>query len=140
MATVVLLAWIIQGAVGLTLVIDWLRHAGGRGARTIVWHIGLSLSGLVFWVWFLVTGAVAPAWIAFAIITAGNTLCDIMLLGRAHRIAPGTTTVWQRYGVAISAIFRGNLPARVSFHALFSGVVYFTCLGVCIGATAAALA
>lgn len=140
MAWVVLLAWIIQAAVGLTLFIDWLRQARGRGARTVVSHIVLSLAGLVFWVWFLSTGTVALAWIAFAIITAGNTFGDIMLLRRARRLAPESTTVWQRYKVAISAIFGRELPPRVSFHALFSAVVYFTCLGVCIGATVAEMA
>ena len=140
MAWVLLLAWLIQGGVGLTLFIDWLRHARRRGARTVVWHLALSLSGLALWVWFVVTGALAPAWIAFAIITAGNTFGDIMLLGRARRIDPEAKTIWQRYGVAITAMARGKLPPRVSFHALFSAVVYFGCLGVCIGATVDALA
>lgn len=135
MALLVLLAWIIQGAFGLTLLIDWVRHARGRGARTVVWHVVLSVSGLVFWVWFVVTGALAPAWIAFAIITTGNTFGDIMLLRRARRIDPEAKTLWQRYRVAIGALGRGKLPPRVSFHALFSGVVYFGCLGVCLGAS-----
>jgi hypothetical protein len=140
MAYAVLIAWIIQGAVGLTLFIGWLRHANGRNPRTVVAHLVLSLSGLAFWVWFVVTGSIVPAWIAFAIITAGNTLGDMMLLGRARRLAPEATTLAQRYGVALSAMFRGKLPPRVAFHAVFSGVVYFGCLGVCIGATVAAAA
>jgi len=140
MAMVVLVAWVTQAAVGLTLFIHWLRHARGRGARTVVSHVVLSLSGLVFWGWFMFTGAVPLAWIAFAIITAGNTFGDVMLLARARRLAPGAKTIWQQYGVAISAIFRGELTPQVSFHTLFSAVVFFTCLGVCIGATATALA
>ncbi len=137
MAYAVLIAWIIQGAVGLSLFIGWLRHADGRNARTVIAHLVLSLSGLAFWVWFVASGLLLPAWIAFAIITAGNTLGDMMLLGRARSLAPEATTIGKRYGVAISAIFRGRMPPRVAFHALFSGLVYFGCLAVCIGATVA---
>lgn len=140
MAYAVLIAWIIQGTVGVTLFIGWLRHANGRSARTVIAHLALSLSGLALWAWFVVTGSIVPAWFAFAIITAGNTFGDMMLLGRARRLEPGATTLRQRYGVAISAAFRGKLPPRVAFHAVFSGVVYFGCLGVCIGATVAAFA
>lgn len=36
-------------------------------------------------------------------------------------------------------IFRGQMPRRVTFHALFASVVYFSCLGsVSIAATASA--
>jgi hypothetical protein len=139
MAAVVLVAWIIQGAVGLTLFLDWLRREPRRGARTVIPHVLLTLAGLLFWVGFTVTGALAAAWISFAIITAGNIFGDTMLLGRARRIAPDATTIRQRYAVAIVSIFRRALPRRVSFHAVFSAVVYFPCLGVCVGATVAAL-
>lgn len=136
---VVLVAWIIQGAVGLTLFLDWFRRRSRRGARTVISHVLLSLLGLVSWVGFMVTGALVAAWTAFACITVGNILGDVMLLGRARRIAPEADTIRRRYAVAISSILRGTLPRRVSFHALFSAVVYFTCLGVCIGATIAAV-
>jgi hypothetical protein len=139
MAAVVLIAWIIQGAVGLTLFVDWLRRGPRRGARTVIPHVVLTLLGLALWVGFMVTGALAAAWISFAILTAGNIFGDMMLLRRARRIAPGATTIRQGYAAAVSSILRRALPPRVSFHALFSAVVYFPCLGVCLGATVAAL-
>ena len=138
MGYVVLAAWLVQGAVGLSMLIGWLRRGRGRGGGTIAVHVVSSLLGLALWIVFLATGALLPAWLALLSITVGNVYGDRMLLGRARRIDPSAITVWQRYGVALSAIFRGKLPPRVAFHALFAGVVYFTCLGVCIGATVAA--
>lgn len=138
MEIVVLGVWVIQSAVGLTLFVGWLRHAHGRGARTVVTHAVLMLSGLAVWIWFVMTGALAVAWGAFAVITAGNIFGDAMLLGRARRIAPEARSLSQRYGVAIAGIFRGQIPPRVGFHAFFAAAPWFTCLGVCIGATVAA--
>jgi hypothetical protein len=138
MATVVLVLWIIEGAVGLTLFVSWLRHAQGRGARNVVTHLVMMLAGLAFWVWFVASGALLPAWTAFAIITVGIGFGDAMLLGRARRFSPEATTLGKGYAAAISALRRGRLPWRVVFHAWFSPAVYFTCLGVCIGATVAA--
>ena len=138
MGYVVLAAWLVQGAVGLSMLIGWLRRGRRRGGGTIAVHVVSSLLGLALWIVFLATGALLPAWLALLSITVGNVYGDRMLLGRARRIDPSAITVWQRYGVALSAIFRGKLPPRVAFHALFAGVVYFTCLGLCIGATVAA--
>ena len=81
---VVLILWIIEGAVGLTLFLSWLRHARGRGTRNVVTHLVMMLAGLAFWVWFVASGALLPAWTAFAIITVGIGFGDAMLLG------PGT--------------------------------------------------
>lgn len=135
---VVLILWIIEGLVGLTLFISWLRHAQGRGGRNVVTHLVMMLSGLAFWVWFVASGTLLPAWTAFAIISVGIGFGDVMLLGRARRLSPDATTVAKGYAAAISASFRGRLPWRVTFHAWFSPAVYFTCLGVCIGASVAA--
>jgi hypothetical protein len=67
----------------------------------------------------------------------GNTYGDKMLLARVHR-QTGTTSKRRNYPVAIAAIFRGRMPWRVAFHAVFAGVVYFSCLGACIASTVAA--
>ena len=138
MEYVVLGTWIVQGAVGVVLLTGWLRHARGRNASTVLTHVALSLAGLVAWVWFLLSGTVIPAWIALGTLTVGNALGDSMLI-RRHRRATGVTTgYWRDYGTTIAAVFRGGFPRPVAFHAVFAGVVYFTCLGVCIGATVAA--
>lgn len=138
MALAVLIVWIVEGLVGVTLFIGWLRHARGRGAPMVLTHLALMLAGLACWVWFLVTDTLAAAWIAFGVITVGISFGDVMLLRAIRRLNPAVTSTLGAYGAAIPMILRGELPPRVGFHALFSPVVYFSCLGVCIGAGMAA--
>lgn len=138
MEYVVLAAWLIQAAVGVSLFVSWWR--GGRtGAPTVVTHAAAGVLGLALWAAFLLTGNVLSAWLAFVVITVGNVFGDAMLRGRSQRIH-GATTIRNGYVGAVSDTFQGRMPPRVTFHALFSGLVYFTCLGVCIGATVAAAA
>ena len=134
MRYVVLGAWLIQAGVGIVLLAGWIRHGRGRSAATVLTHVALAVAGLALWASFVMTGALLPAWSAFAVLTAVNGFGDAMLI-RRHRRAVGRTTFWKDYGRAIAAVFAGRMPKHVSFHALFAGVVYFTCLGVCIGAS-----
>jgi hypothetical protein len=60
-----------------------------------------------------------------------------MLLGQVQS-RTGTTSRRRNYPVAVAAIFRGQMPGRVAFHALLASVVYLGCLGVCIAATVSA--
>ena len=136
MAYVVLAAWVIQASVGVTLAVTWWRH-GRHGAPTVYVHAAASTAGLALWVTFLTTASLAAAWSALVAITVGNTYGDRMLLGRVHS-RTGTTSMRRNYPVAVAAIFRGQMPPRVAFHAVFAGVVYFGCLGVCIAATVSA--
>ena len=135
MRYVVLLAWLIQSSVGVSLLVSWWRE-GGRGSAIVVTHVGAGLLGLALWVGFLGTGSVVPAWLAWAVITIGNGFGEVMLLGRS-RTKTGPRSLRKDYAATIAAALRGELPPRVVFHALFSGVVYFTCLGVCVSATIA---
>ncbi|MCF6378573.1 hypothetical protein L2K70_13255 [Nocardioides KLBMP 9356] len=133
MTYVVLLAFVVQAAVGASLAVTWWR-GGRRGVPTVSTHIASSILGLATWIAFVVSGSLVPAWAAFAAITVGNTYGDTMLLARVQR-RTGTTSKRRNYPVAVAAILRGRMPWRVAFHALFAGVVYFSCLGVCIAAT-----
>lgn len=135
-ANVVLGAWVLQALVGVSLALGWWRH-GRHGASTVLVHVAAATVGLALWVTFVVTASVVAAWLAFVAITVGNTYGDEMLLGRV-RGRTGTTSKRRNYPAAISAIFRGQMPPRVAFHAVFAGVVYFGCLGVSIAATASA--
>jgi hypothetical protein len=101
-------------------------------------HVAAAVIGLALWVTFVVTGSLVTAWAAFVAITVGNTYGDKMLLGRV-RGRTGTTSKRRNYPVAVTAIFRGEMPRRVAFHAVFAGVVYFGCLGVCLAATVSAI-
>lgn len=136
-ASFVLGAWVLQALVGVSLAVSWWRH-GRPGASTVFVHAAAATVGLALWVTFVVTGSLVAAWSAFVAITVGNTYGDEMLLGRV-RGRTGTTSKRRNYPVAVSAIFRGQMPPRVAFHALFAGAVYFSCLGVCIAATVSAI-
>ncbi|HET7734877.1 MAG TPA: hypothetical protein VFK52_02795 [Nocardioidaceae bacterium] len=129
----VLGAWLIQASVGVSLAASWWRN-GRHGAPTVIVHAAAATSALALWGTFVATGSLLAAWSAFVAVTVGNTYGDEMLLGRV-RGQTGTKSKRRNYPVAISAIFRGRMPRRVAFHALFAGVVYFGCLGVCIAAT-----
>lgn len=133
MGYLVLVAWLIQALVGITLAVTWWRH-GCHGAPTVYVHAAASIAGLALWVTFTTTASLVAAWSALLAITVGNTYGDKMLLGRVQG-RTGTTSKRRNYPVAVAAIFRGQMPPRVAFHALFAGVVYFGCLGVCIAAT-----
>jgi len=137
MAYLVLAAWVIQASVGVSLAVSWWRQ-GRHGASTVRAHAAASAVGLALWVTFVVTANLVAAWSAFVAITVGNTYGDEMLLGRV-RSRTGTTSKRRNYPVAVAAIFRGQMPPRVAFHALFAGVVYFSSLGVCIAATVSAI-
>lgn len=137
MGYLVLSAWVIQAAVGVSLAVTWWRR-GRHGGRTVSAHVTAGAVAMAAWVTFVVTGSLVAAWAAFVVLTVGNGYGDEMLLGRV-RSQTGSTSKRRNYRAAVAALFRGQLPPRVAFHALFSGVVYFGCLGVCIAATASAL-
>ena len=133
MEFVVLLSFVIQASVGASLLATWWRR-GRRGALTVNVHWVAALVGLGLWTAFTATDSLVAAWGAFAAITVGNTYGDKMLLARVHHHT-GTTSKLRNYPVVVAAILRGRMPRRVAFHALFAGVVYFGCLGVCIAST-----
>jgi hypothetical protein len=130
----VLAAWVVQGGVGIALIVRWAR-AGRAGAFRIVAHVACALAALALWIAFLAAGLVPLAWSAFAVVTVGNTIGDTLLVNRSRRLHGDPGHGWPDYRRAIADTFRWRLPRPVTFHALFSAVVYFTCLGVCIAAT-----
>jgi hypothetical protein len=136
-ASLVLGAWVIQASVGASLAVSWWRR-GRNAVSTVRAHVAASAVGLALWFTFVVTASLVAAWAAVVVITVGNGYGDKMLLGRV-RSRTGTTSKRRNYPVAVSAIFRGEMPPRVAFHALFAGVVYFSSLGVCIAATVSAI-
>lgn len=136
MTVLILGGWLVQGAVGATLAVAWWR--GRRTSRTVVAHVLSSLVGVAAWTTYVVTDALVAAWVAVLAITIGNGFGDEMLLQRVqHRT--GTTSKRRNYPAAIGAIVRGQMPARVAFHAMFAGVVYFGSLIIAVRATVSAL-
>ncbi|NGN91561.1 hypothetical protein G5C66_02245 [Nocardioides sp. KC13] len=131
MTYVVLVAWLVQAAVGVLLLTGWLRR--GRGRTPIVLsHVVASVLGVASWITYVLTDRVLWAWAAIVLITIGNSFGDMMLLRRARAMGGRHLSTVNAYMVALRSMFKGRLPLRVSFHAVFAGVVYFSTLAVCI--------
>lgn len=137
MPYVVLAAWIVQASVGTWLLIGWARH-GRRHAGAILPHVAVMVTTLVLWVAFLLTENVAFAWATLAGFMIGIPFGETAMVRRSRRLRGITEPGASDYGRAIVDVFRGRLPKPVAFHAIFSAVVFFPCLAVCIGATVAA--
>lgn len=132
----VLGAWVIQAVVGTTLLVGWARRARSGVAPAV--HAVIMLVCLAGWVVFVVTGLVAWAWAAVAALCAGIPFGEVMMVRRSRSIRRERNPGLRDYGSAIRTVFEGRMPPRVTFHALFSAVVFFGSLGVAIGATVAA--
>jgi len=130
-----IVAWVIQAGAGVALLAGWIRHARGAGRRAVIVHVVLMLSALAAWTLFAFTGELVWAWCACAILTVGIGFGDYMMV-RRHRALEGQSRPGLGdYGPAIGAVFRGRMPAKVTFHAVFSAVVYFGSIGVAIAAS-----
>lgn len=134
MRYLVLAAWLVQAAVGLLLLAGWFAHGRHHG-RVVTAHVASSVAGLGLWLTFLATDRAGWAWGAFVLITVGNTFGDELLRGRWRRLSGVRMSFGKDYAGAVRATLTGKLPGRVTFHALFAGVVYFGTLAVCIAAS-----
>ncbi|MEU6137374.1 hypothetical protein [Nocardioides sp. NPDC047086] len=131
MSYVVLVAWLVQATVGVLLLTGWFRHGRVR-PPVVLTHVGLSVLGLASWTAYVLAGQILWAWAAFALITVGNGFGDNMLLWRTRRMGGSHLSTVNTYKLALRSMFKGRLPFRVSFHAVFAGVVYFSTLALCI--------
>lgn len=131
MGYLVLAAWAIQATVGVTLFVSWLRHAQGRSAALVITHAVAMVAFLAPWTAFILTGRVLWAWIGFVVLTAFIGFGDATMVRRARRLR-GWTRGWGDYFPAVGVALSGAFGWRVTFHMLFSAVVFFGCLVVCI--------
>jgi hypothetical protein len=83
MGVAALISWLVTALFGLYLLTVWLieNDVTGRGAAAsrlpapvIFGHVLLALTGLVFWVIHLLSGADAPGWAAVGILGGVATL------------------------------------------------------------------
>ncbi|HTZ92562.1 MAG TPA: hypothetical protein VMB74_09220 [Streptosporangiaceae bacterium] len=73
-----LASWLLTEALGALMVRSWIAGGGIRAARqrparsdamslpVLAGHAGLNLIGLTFWICFVISGAMALAWLALA--------------------------------------------------------------------------
>lgn len=138
MGYVVVAAWVVQAVVGATLFVSWARHARGRNAGLVLTHVVAMIAFLIPWTAYLVTGAAVWAWVGWGVLLVFIGFGDATMVRRARALRGGPSRGLRDYGAAVGVVVSGGLGPRVVFHALFAPVVFFTALGVAIGATVAA--
>lgn len=138
MGYVMLGVWIIQAAVGVSLLVTWARHGRRTAAAAVLAHVSFMVIGLALWVTYLATGGALWPWLAVTTLCVGIPFGEVMMVRRSRRIRGTRRPRLADYGAAIGTVFAGRMPPRVGFHALFSAAVFFGSLGVAIGATVAA--
>jgi hypothetical protein len=94
---VVLLIWLVTEALGGIMLRGWITSGGAARARrqprrdegmslpVLVSHAGLNLTGLLFWVLFLLSGAKVLAWVALG------------FMAPAIGLGISTVTIWTPY-------------------------------------------
>jgi hypothetical protein len=94
LAIATLVSWLIAEAFGAYMLTSWIGSGGHKLARggpdvvprpVIFGHAALAFTGLVFWICFVVTGAVALAWVSVAV------------LAPAIGLGISTVTLWTPY-------------------------------------------
>lgn len=138
MEHVVTVLFAIQALAGVVLTVAWWRR-GKHGVGTLVAHVVPNTTALALWVLFTVFGNVWWAWGSYFALNIGTAFGDKMLVGRYRRVRTSEAAAVADYGGALKAVFTRRMPPLVTFHAVFSAAVYFSCLAVCIGATVSAL-
>ncbi|MEJ1088939.1 hypothetical protein WDU99_11475 [Microbacterium sp. Mu-80] len=137
MDLIILGAWIVQAVAGIALLVGWARHAHGAGARAVITHVVVVLACLASWIVFVATGGVLWAWLAVVGLCIGIPFGETQMVARSRQVRGAAPAGMRDYVRAIGTVFTGRLPALVTFHAIFSAVVFFGSVGVAIGATIA---
>lgn len=135
MGYLVLGAWLIQAAVGVTLLASWAHHARGKDAGLILTHVLAMVGFLAPWTAFVITGAPWWAWIGFGVLAAFIGFGDAAMVRRARPLFAETRPGLGDYLPAIRLAMTGALGRRTLFHMLFSAVVFFGSLAVAIWAS-----
>jgi hypothetical protein len=92
-----LASWLLTELIGAVMVRSWIAGGGMRAARqrpsrsdamslpVLAGHAGLNLAGLICWVCFVLSGAIALAWLALA------------FMAPAIGLGISTVTIWTPY-------------------------------------------
>jgi hypothetical protein len=110
-----LLAWLATAASGGFVLVRWLLAGGSPLRRTttaappavILGHVGAGAGGLVLWACFMVSGWVACAWTALAILAPVAGLgMGVLLLGLPGPVRPraGGRAPGRRTGIPVLAV------------------------------------
>ncbi|WP_449282855.1 hypothetical protein [Leucobacter sp.] len=126
---------LITAGLGLAALLVWSRHrAAGFPAGRITAHVVLQILSIGIWTAFAITGAVPLGWIAFAVITAGQVLGDLLMFASHRARHPGAAEAGYRAVSGDVLSFRRPVPA---LHALVGALAWFGMLAICVVATVA---
>lgn len=136
LAAVDLVLLVTAAGFGAASLFKWsrFRHAGFPTAK-IVTHISLQAVAICVWFFFVLTSAVAVAWIAFIVLTAGQVFGDLLMFV-SHR-ARHPDRVAPSYLQVGGDVLSFKRPAA-ALHAIFGAVAWFGMLAICIIATVGA--
>lgn len=138
MGYLVLVAGLVQAAVGVALLLSWARHARGRDAGLIVTHVVAMLGFFVPWTLFIATGEPPWAWAGFAVLVVFIGFGDTEVVRRTSRDRGVTKPRFADYWRSMIAVCAGRYGHALQFHTLFSAAVFFPALAVAVAATAGA--
>lgn len=138
MGYMVLAAWVVQAAVGVSLLVSWARHARGRNRGLVLTHATAMIAFAAVWIVFIITDGLVWAWAGFAVLAIFIGFGDATMVRRSRAVLGESNPGLRDYGPAVRVALSGRLGRRTGFHALFSALVFFPCLAVCIIATIAA--
>ncbi|SFR26190.1 hypothetical protein SAMN04488564_109294 [Lentzea waywayandensis] len=118
-ATIALIAWIVNTAIGLVLLLRLLR-ARRRIPALAYWHLVTSLVGLGVWIAFVATGSALLAWTGFAVLTLHLTLGDTLMVKGWRRSNPDARGIV--YFRATMSLLKRPLPL---VHSCLSPLAWF---------------
>lgn len=130
LAGLVLAFLVITAALGVASLTAWLRHRNeGFPGMKVTTHVALQVSSIMIWIVFLFTMHPWIAWVAFAVITAGQVFGDLLMFA-SYRARHHITREGSYIAVAKDVLqFTRPVPA---LHAIFGALGWFTMLAVCI--------
>ncbi|MGN7978963.1 hypothetical protein ACTJJ4_15410 [Microbacterium sp. 22195] len=137
MGYLVLAAWTVQAAVGVSLLVSWVRRARGRSAGAVLTHALMMVGFLAPWAVFIATGSPLWAWVGFLVLAAFIGFGDMVVMRRVRALRGMENSGIRDYLPTIKVVISGALRWRPLFHMCFSGVVFFSTLAVAIAATIA---
>lgn len=116
---------------GLWSLLRWHARAPVPKARVTA-HIVLQLAALGLWIGFLATESLVIAWLAWAVITAGQVFGDLLMYASFRARHPDARGFGYLTPAGDALSFRR--PAA-SLHAIVGALGWFSMLAVCILAT-----
>jgi hypothetical protein len=133
MSVVVLVALLLQAALGLWLLLAWRRRAPVSATAYV--HAGVVVLALALWAASMAQDSAPLAWSSLLVLLVGNFLGDLLLIAHRRGVTGAEGGFFADYGAAVGAVLRGRHPARATIHAAGAGVVTVLTLVGCIVAS-----